>query len=567
MKKSKLMVLMLCFVMVFSFAFAGCSDGDKPEEPKQPAGDSNQEGDSNQPADNGEELAEEQVLRVNWAAEPPGMDTQITTAALSIEIIRATMEGLVRPDQNGFIKKGSGLAKDWEISDDGLHYKFYLRDAKWSDGTPITTEDIKFSWLRALDPDTAAEYASMLYHIEGAEAYNKGEGSKEDVAIRTPDEKTIEVDLVRPTAQFLELTSFATLIPAQKAAVEKFGEEYAADADKIVYSGPFVISEWNHDQNLNLEKNPNYWDAENVKLERIEGDMIIDANSAVNLYDTDGLDTIVVPSEFVEKYGDTDEYAIIPNATTWYLQYNFTNKIMSNYHIRAAFAQALDSDSFVKNVLNGVGLVAEGLTPPGMPGKDGKAFDELRTSKSLPYDPEAAKKHLEEGLKELGMTKEELQEEVTFLAGDSSGWVLMTQAFQQMWKENLGLEIFVENVSYAIRLDRYNKKDYTISLSGWGGDYNDPMTFMDLFITNGGNNDAYYSSAEYDACIDTAVNGMGDERIDAMLRAEEILVKDLPAHPVYHPVRDMVTRSYVKGIVRPLCGADNDYKWAYLLKH
>ncbi|WP_066505638.1 peptide ABC transporter substrate-binding protein [Abyssisolibacter fermentans] len=551
MTKNKFMVLVIIFVMVFTIALSGC----KGEINETPNGDIS------------EELADEQILRVNWAAEPPGLDPQTTTAALSIEIIRATMEGLVRPDQKGFIKKGSGLAEDWEMSEDGINYKFTLRDAKWSDGTDITSEDIKYSWLRALAPETAAEYAAMLYHIKGAEEYNKNEGSREDVAIKTPDPKTIEVELVRPTAQFLELTSFATLVPVQKAAVEKFGNDYAADAEKIVYSGPFIIKEWTHDQKLTLEKNPNYWDAENVKIQTIEGDMILDSNTAVNLYDTGGLDTIVVPMEFVDKYGDTDEYKIVPDSTTWYLQYNLTNNIMKNYNIRAAFARALDSESFVNNVLNGVGMVANGLTPPGMPGKDDKTFDAVRTSKSLTFDKAAAAKHLEDGLNELGITKEQLQNEVTFLAGDSSAWKLMTEAFQQMWRENLGLDIVVENVSYAIRLDRYNKKDYTLSLAGWGADYNDPMTFMDLFITNGGNNDAYYSNTEYDKLIDIAVNGTGDERIDAMLKAEELLVKDLPIHPVYHPVKDILEKPYVKDLVRYAVGCDNEYKWCYILKH
>lgn len=582
MTKKRIFAFMLVFVMMFSLVLVGCGDKDNKvddntpaasDDTNTPSGDDSQSQEDNTPAANvdadGNELAdkEDQMLRVNWGAEPPGMDAQITTASLSIELIRATMEGLVRPDQQGFIKKGSGLAEDWEISEDGLHYTFHLRDAKWSDGTKITTEDVTFSWLRALAPETAAEYAGMLYAIKGAKEYNKGEGSKEDVGIKAVDEKTLEVELVRPTAQFLELTSFATLVPSQKAAVEKWGEEYAADADKIVYSGPYVISEWNHEQNINLEKNENYWDAENVKLQYINGDMINEASAYVNLYDAGDLDVIGVPGEFIDKYGESDEYKIIPNAVTWYLQYNFTDDLMANYDIRAALAQAIDIDNFIKTALNGVGLPAKGLTPEGMPGKNGKMFDELRGDDQLKFNVEEAKAHLAKAMADLGVTKEDLEEQITFLAGDSSASMLISQALQQMWKDNLGLEFRVENVSYSIRLDRYNKKDYKISLAGWGGDYNDPMTFMDLFITNGGNNDAYYSSAEYDELIDVAVGGRGDERIDAMLEAEKLIASDIPVFPVYYAVRDIVERPYVRGIVRPMCGADNDYKWAYILKH
>ncbi|WDV46227.1 peptide ABC transporter substrate-binding protein [Clostridiaceae bacterium M8S5] len=571
MTKSKIMALMLVFVMLFTVVLVGCGEDKPVDKPNnQPSGDDKDNNDNNDEESNtnqdGEELAEEQVLRINYGTEPPGLDPQVVTGTTSFSIIKATREGLIRLGANGEITKGSGLAEDWTISEDGLKYTFKLKDVKWSDGTPITSEDFKFAWLRALSPETASEYAYMLYHIKGGEAYHDKKGSREDVAIKTPDAKTIEVELVRPTPFFLELTAFGTYVPAQKAAVEKYGDQYAADADKMVYSGPFIIKEWNHDQNIVLEKNPNYWDKDSVKLERIEGDMIGDNNSIANLYDTGGLDFIAVADEFIDKYKSTDEYAIVPSATTWWLQYNLTDKIMSNYHIRAALSQALDAEGFVKNVKNGVGLAAKGLTVPTFAGKGGKTFGECLESKRLPFDVAAAKDHLEKGLAELGMTKEELQEELTFLAGDTGGWMLMTEAFQQMWKDNLGLDIFVQNVSFAIRLDKYNKKDYKFSLAGWGADYNDALTFMDMFVTDGGNNDAYFSNKEYDECIKTAIEGTGDERIDAMLRAEDILSEELAIYPVYHTVADIVQRPYVKGIIRPACGT-SEYKWAYLLKH
>lgn len=576
MKKSKWLIFMLVAVMVLSLALSGCGSSDS-NEPAPPADEgsetpsdegSSDEGNVDENTPDEEKLAAEQVLRLNWGSNPPDLDPQTSTDQVSFWIINAVYEGLVRLQPDGSVVKGSGLAEDWEISEDGLKYTFKLRDAKWSDGTPITAEDFEYAWKRAVDPNTASEYAYQFYCIKNGEKINKKEITDLDqLGVKAIDEKTLEVELERPTPYFLSLTSFITYIPAQKAAVEKFGEEFASAPDKMVYSGPFIIDEWVQERSLNLVKNPNYWDADNVTLEKIEGSMITENNTIVNLYDSGELDVIGVPSEFLEKYKDTDEFKSFADATTWYIQYNMEDEYFSNYNIRKAFSLAIDKQTFVDKVLANGSLVAEGLTPPLLPGKDGKEFAENRGKTMPDFNVEEAKKALEQGLQELGITKEQLQEHTTFLTGESTTALRYAQAIQQMWKQNLGIEVTIEPVTFAIRLDRYNKKDYTTTFAGWGGDYNDPMTFMDLFVTNGGNNDAYYSNPEYDEAIQIAVKGQGDERIDAMLKAEELLARDLPIYPIYHPARNVVQRSYVKGIARFPVGVDSEYKWVKILEH
>lgn len=538
----KLIVLMLVLVMVLSLGLTGCGKKEK--------------------------LAADQTLRINWQQDPPDLDPQTTTDQVSMWIVNAIYDGLVRQQPDGTIKKGSGLAEDWTISEDELTYTFKLKDAKWSDGTPITAYDFEYAWFRAIDPEVASEYAYQFYHIVGAEEYNTEViTDKEKVGIKALDEKTLEVKLLRPTPFFLSLTSFATYLPAQKAAVEKYGDEFASAPDKMVYSGPFVIELWEKEQRLYLAKNQDYWDAASVKLDKIEGDMITDNNTMVNLYETGGLDVIAVPGEFMDKYKDSPEFGSAADATTWYFQFNMEDKYFQNLNIRKAFAYAADRQSFVNNVLANGSIVAGGLTPPLLLGKGGKDFAENRGDLTLPFDPAKAKEHFELGLKELGITKADFEKHVSIVAGNTTTWNRITQTFQQMWKENLGVEIPIEEMTFAMRLERYNKKDYTISVAGWGGDYNDPMTFMDLFVTNGGNNDAYYSSPEYDAAIKKAMEGEGDERIDAMLEAEKALAKDLPIHPLYHPARVFVQRDYVKGIARYAVGCDTEYKWAYIEEH
>ncbi|MCT4662377.1 MAG: peptide ABC transporter substrate-binding protein [Tissierellales bacterium] len=581
MKKTKLLAVLLAAAMSMSVVLTGCGGGNAPAEPEkkeevtQTSTDAEKKEETKDSATDGEEkLAAEQVLRINWGSNPPDLDPQTTTDQVSFEVVNACYEGLVRLQPDGKAYQDTGLAKSWEISEDKMTYKFMLRDAKWTDGTPITAEDFEYAWKRALDPATASQYAYMLYHIKGAQAYNAGEGSADDVAIKALDEKTLEVTLERPTPFFASLTSFITYLPAQKAAIEKHGDKYTSDVANMVFSGPFKITEWVQEQKLTLEKNEMYWDKENVKLDRIEGDMIIDINTPINLYETNELDAIAVQTEYLAKYRTSPEFGNLAIATTWYLQYNCEDPFFSNEKIRHAFSMAVNRKAFVDNVLANGSQVASGLVPGNMPGKSGGG--DFRTQsgefvKDAGTDGQAAideaNKLLDEGLAEIGKTREELAAHVSYLTGESDVAKKWAQAFQQMWKQNLGLEVPIETVSFKIRLERYNNKDFTLTMAGWGADYNDPMTFMDLFVTGGGQNTAYWSNPEFDALIEKATNTTGDERMQAMIDAEKILLDEQPISPIYFKARNFVQRDYVKGWVRYSVGVDNEWKWTYLTEH
>lgn len=562
MRKHKWLVFLLVLAMVLSLALTGCG---KEEEP---APVDTEGGDEEAPADDGEKLAEEQILRMNWGSEPPDLDPQTTTDQVSIEVINACYEGLVRLNPDGTV--GDGLAESWEVNDDETVYTFKLRDAKWSDGTPITAYDFEFSWFRAIDPEVAAQYSYQLTDtagIKNAAAFFEGEiTDREQVGIKAIDDKTFEVTLERPVPFFLSLCSFPTFIAAQKAAVEEFGDEFASAPDKMIYSGPFVISEWQHEQKLNLKKNENYWDADSIKLEEIQGDMITDSNTAINLYESDALDITGVPPEFLDRYKDEPEFQNFAEATTWYIQYNCEDKFTSNQNLRFALSYAIDAQSFVDNVLANGSLVAGGLCPPLLPGKDGKEFAENRGFVAPKHDAEKAKEYFDKALEELGVTKEEVEKHLTFLTGESDTAKKYAAAIQSMWKQNLGIEVQIESVAFKIRLDKYNQKDYTTTFAGWGGDYNDPLTFMDIFVTGGGNNDAYWSNETYDAAIKQALEADGDDRIDAMIEAEKALAEELPIFPIYVQARNIMQKSKVRDVARFPVGADIDFKWAYIVE-
>ena len=557
MKFKKLLSLGLVSVLSLSMVLTGCGGKDSGTGEKNPSKVET-------------ELAEEQVVKMNWETEPPSLDPQISTDMISGWILNNIYEGLVRVDKDGKIKQGSGLAESWKVNEDKTVYTFTLRDAQWSDGTPITAGDFEYTWKRALDPQVASQYADLFYHIKGGEDFNKGKTpDASQVGVKALDEKTLEVTLERPTPFFLNLTSYITFLPVQKAAVENFGDKFASEPDKMVYSGPFVIKEWVKEQKLTLEKNPKYWDAANVKLERIEGDMILDANGMANLYDTDGLDVMRLSPVLLDKYKDHPDYLEEPEAVTWYLQYNLENKYMANKNIREAFALSIDKKSFADNVLRDGSTAANGLVPPSIQSKEGEKFEKVRGNvlKDYDYNAKKSKELFEKGLKELGITKGELEKNISYLTGDKPIDIKQGQALQQMWKQALGIEVKLETVSFKLRLDRYKRKDFSMTMSGWSADYDDPMTFTGLFVTGGGNNYACYANPEYDALIKKAIENSGDERTKAIVEAEKLLAKDLPIFPLYNAPKLYLQKDYVKGIERHPAGSDMSFKNAYVIKH
>lgn len=582
--KKKITSILLAAAMVSTMFLSACG-GSTPTEPTNSDAEKTEvtaetESKGTPEADAGEaKLAAEQVLRINLGSEPPSLDPGTSTDTVSTEVLNACYDGLTRMNKDGQALEGSGIAESWEISEDLLTYTFKLKDAKWSDGSAVTAEDFEYSWKRVLDPNTASQYAFFLYYIEGAEAYNKGEGSADDVAIKAIDEKTLEVKLAQPTGYFAGLLARPTYMPLKKEFVEKLiadGESYGSDPDKMLFNGPFKLTEWNHEQNLIMEKNEGYWDADSVKLARIKADMIGDKNTPINLFETGDLDAMGVPTEYLPKYRDSEGFRALTRASTWYLQFNMKNDLMANEKIRKALSMTLNRQGFIMGVLNNNGSrVAPGLVPYGMPGMTSKDGD-FRAQSPLkdPVDASSgqevideAVKLFEEGLAEVGKTREDFESEVNYLTGDSDVAKKIAQAFQQMWKQSLGVEVPIESTTFKVRLDKESKGDYTISFSGWSGDYNDAMTFMDMFVTDGPYNRVYWSNAEYDALIEKAKNTTGDERIQAMIDAEVILQKEQPLAIIYFPARNVVEKEYVKGILRFPVALDNEYKWAYISEH
>ncbi|MCW6659375.1 peptide ABC transporter substrate-binding protein [Aerococcaceae bacterium NML191292] len=489
----------------------------------------------------------EQVLNLSIISEPPTADPGKATDSNSGALVRNVFEGLVRPDKDG--KLSPAVAESWEVSEDGKVYTFKLRpEAKWSNGDPVKASDFEFSWKRVLNPDTAAEYATQLYLIEGAEAYNTGDGKPEDVGVKALDDTTLEVTLKTPTAYFLELTSFYTFYPVHQATVEA-NEDWANDAgDNYVTNGPFSLAVWNHDVDYQLVKNEHYWDADNVQLSEVNVQMIESEATANAQFQNGDLDYIGSPYQTpsldaIDTYKEQGQLNIAPLAGVYWYKVNTTDEVMSNVNLRKALALAMDRQGLVENITKGGQIPALGIVPPTMEGfKEDRGYFK-------DGDFEEAKGYLGKALEELGL-KEAKELTLKLSINTSEAHSAIAQYFQEGWAKNLGINVEIDNSEWQVYLEKISNLDYQLGRLGWIGDYNDASTFLGMYATaDDGNNDTGWENPEYKALLEeAAVETDVTKRLELLVKAESVLMNELPVLPVYYYTSNFVHQDKVKNM-------------------
>ena len=578
MKTKKLLALALALVMVFT-AFAACTDNSaassassktdeksesSADESSAPAEDSSEPDEESSEESGDKPVAEGTGLFPGTAGtdsitaaitqEPPDMNSLITTDTISFALMKNLYENLVRLDTNDEI--GPGAAESWDISDDKLTYTFHLREGMvWENGDPLTAMDYEFAWKQVLNPEIASEYAYFLYSVEGAEAYNTGAGSVDDVKITAVDDTTLEVVLVRPTEYFLYQTSFGTLCPVNQKFYEEVGaDKYGTEAEYILTNGPFKVESWSHENEFIMIKNDEYYDADSIKMPKVICRVIKDTNAIMNSFQAGEIDfaTLTLGSQVkqIEDMGyPTLQY---DDGSSFYLQFNHENEVLSNLNIRKAIAYAIDREAFVGAILQNKSRPGLSLTPPAILDNNGKPFPErLDSPWPAAGDTGIAKEYFAKGLEELGMTAEEAGKKITMIADDGDAAVKMASFFKEQLNSKLGLDIVLESMPFKSRLERSTNKDYSMVFGGWGPDYTDPNTFLDLFTTDGGNNTTNFSNEEYDKLIADAANETdADKRMEMFDRVEEIIWENVVVAPVYWRVRDYVVSEKVDGIYR-----------------
>lgn len=510
-------------LLLFSLALFGCTAEKAPAE-KSP--DTENTGDDTTSTD--------KTLKMVFQTEPPNLDPQISTDTYSMMINNAVREGLVRLKDGEIVP---GLAEDWDISEDGLTYTFKLRESTWNDGTPVTAEEIKKSFIRLLEPETKSQYAYIAYYIKNAQKFNEGKLTAEDVGVSAPDETTLVVTLESPTKYFLSLMGFLSFLPSDSKNIEEYGQKYAADADKMLYNGPFVLSEWKHQESLVLEKNPNYWNKDAISLERVEISIVPDDSTAIGMYETGEIDMVLLGRDYIEKYNQEEKANFYNKGTIMFMQYNFdgeVGKLLSNANFREALSYAVDRDGLVNGLLKNGSLAAERYVVPTTLGITTDFGEEYPLS-AVPTtsDKEKAEEFLNKALEELGITKEDIPT-LEYLTSDKPDDKMVAEAIQDMLVQNLGINLDIKIVQSKQKLQLLLEGDYELMWAGWGPDFNDPLTYLDIFTTSSGYNTSGFNDAKYDELI-AAINIELDpeKRAELLFEAEQYLISNGPVTPVF----------------------------------
>ncbi|WP_453995527.1 peptide ABC transporter substrate-binding protein [Bacillus nitroreducens] len=546
--KRKLSVGLVLLLFIF-LALSGCFSGETKNEPEKPTAPS-EEGKENE-----QEASGPKILRLNNNEEPGSLHPGTAQGTHDSWILEHAFEGLTKKTPEGEIIPG--IAESWDTSEDGLTWTFKLRgDAKWSNGDPVTAHDFEYAWKYALNPETASTYAYQLYYLEGGEAYNSAEAGADlealeaAVGVKAVDDTTLEVKLAQPTPYFVDLTSFYTYYPINKA-VQEANPNWYQEADSYVSNGAFKLTEWKHKESMKLAKNENYYDRDKINLDEVHFVIIDDENTSWQMYQSDELDLVYpLPQDVIGqlKAENNPEFQIGSDLAVYYYNLNTEKKPFNNVKIRKALSMAVDRETIVEHVAQGGQLPAYSIVPPGIPDVSGDYQE--NTGKLFEANIEEAKKLLEEGLAEEGLDKFPA---VTLTYNTSEGHKMIAEAVQEMWRKNLGVEITLENVEFQVKLDREKAGDYEISRAGWVGDYVDPMTFMDLWVTDGPYNDANWSNAEYDKLVNLAKTTMVQEdRMKAMHDAEKILMDEMPVIPIYFYTKPFTVKPHVTGIYTPI---------------
>jgi len=485
-----------------------------------------------------------------WTAGPEvaTLDPAKMTALQDGRVAAALFEGLTVLDPRD-LKPRAGVADRWEVSPDGLTYTFHLREAKWSDGAPVTAADFAWSWRRVLDPATAAEYAYMLYPIRGAKAYydemqkTGGKGDWSKVGVRVEDPRRLVVELEQPCAYFLDLTAFSTYLPVRADGIEQHGERWTFPPD-LISNGPYRLAEWRFRSRMRWEKNPHYWNAAAVPLERIELRAFEDSNTALQAYETEAVDlTAAVPGLAIEPLleernaGKRSDVLYAVNFGTYFYRFNCTKPPLTDARVRRALALAIDRQAIIERAARGGQQPAFVLVPPGVAG--------YVSPPGFVEDVEAAKRLLAEA----GYPGGRGLPELAVLINKSVDHVRVAEMLQQQWRDRLGIRVRIEQVEWKVFLDTVQRLEYQVARGSWYGDYIDPNTFLDMFVTGGGNNQTGWSSAAYDALIARAARETDPKaRLKTFAEAETILLREAPIFPIYVYTTTMLARPGLAGV-------------------
>ncbi len=473
----------------------------------------------------------EQILIINLGAEPEGLDPHLITSVAAFDVLRGLLEGLVSQNPKD-LSPVPGVAERWEISEDGREYTFFLRsDARWSNGDPVTAEDFVFSFRRILSPALGARYADMLFVAENAREFHEGKVDFSEVGFKAVDERTLRIRLAQPTPYFLSLLAHSSWWPVHPKTILAHGEidERATRwtrPENYVGNGPFQLAEWRSGRPIVTVQNPHYWDIENVRLNEIHFHGMETLDTEERAFRSGQIHvTNSIPPALIDVYKSENPEALRsePYLGTYFYRLNLENEALKDVRVRKALSLALDREALIATVMHDHVDPAWFFTPPGTAGY---------TSESrLEFDPEKARQLLAEA----GYPNGEGFPPLDLLFNTQDVHRRIAEAIQQMWRRHLNIQVGLYNQEWQVYLSTVNNMNYQIARASWIADFLDPITFLDLWVTDGRRNSTGWSNAEYDALIQrSAETADPAARNQIFQQAEAILLDEMPVIPIYH---------------------------------
>lgn len=474
---------------------------------------------------------ENQVLLMNVGAEPEGLDPHMTTSVAAGDVQLALFEGLVAEDPKD-LSPVPGVAESWEISEGGRVYTFHLRsDARWSNGDPVTAGDFAFSYERMLSPALGARYSYMLFVVKNGEAFYDGEVPFSEVGVKAIDDRTLRIELTEPTIYFLSLVAHNSWRPVHPATILKHGKiDQRATGwtrpENFVGNGPFKLVEWRSGRPIITVRNEHYWGAENVRLNEIHFYGMESPDTEERAFRSGQIHTTTnIPPGRVDTY-KTEQPELLrsePYMGVYYYRLNLENETLKDVRVRKALSLALDRDALIGTVMHGHVDPAYFFTPPSVAG--------YTSNTHVEFNPDKAR----ELLAEAGYPNGEGFPALDLLFNTQEVHRRMAEAIQQMWRKQLNIQVGLYNQEWQVYLATVESKNYDISRAAWIADFLDPITFLDLWVTDGGNNNTGWSNQEYDDLLKQSAKTQDPtERLELFQKAEAILLDDMPVIPVYH---------------------------------
>ena len=565
MKLKKVLALVLSAALVVS-AFAGCGGNSSKtstesiaaSESSAESTESTASGDST-PAASGDATATftpktvdaAKTISLNAGMEPTGLNTLTSTYSIEFALFKHMYENLVTLDDDD--NTVPGAAESWDYDEDTLTYTFHLRkDGVWTNGDPVTAKDFEFAWSQALNPDVASDYAYFLYFIKNAEKYFNGEVAWDEVGVKVVDDYTLEVTLEQPTPYALFLFSFGTFAPINQRFYEAVGADlYSTEAQYFCTNGPFALTEWSHNDKIVMQKNDAWHGAADVEVEEIDWKIITDANAALSSFLAGDLDMVGLGTGELIKQAEAAGATIqsYTDGTSFYIYFNNNDQYLSNVNLRRALFNAIDEQKEIDTVWQNDNEPMTSFTAPGVSATDGTSFAGKVGELYAPSrDQEKAKEYLATALSELGCTVDELSAHLSIDCGDSATSIAEASFYQEQWRQVLGIEVTVN--SMITKQGSQNRKtgNYVMSITGWGPDYNDPNTFLDLWVTDGGNNQTGFSNERYDELIDLAAKETDLEKRESyFIECEQIIADQLPIGPAFWRAPSYACSDKIKG--------------------